>query len=207
MKNKKLIIVVAVVVLLVGGFGLFKVFSKSGKNTNTSQNKTSESNSPKSLKDILSLGIAQKCTYDGGVIYINGSKFRGDFESISQEKTVKSHMIVDNNTSYVWTEGSTAGIKMAFENSDIKEGKSVESGNQNTNFDASAPLNYSCSAWIVDGSYFELPKGVAFSDMTTLFAPQPSSAGASGTPNSQCSYCGMLAGEEKSECLSSLNCN
>ena len=203
MKNKKIIGMLALVVILgVTGF-IFKdkIFFGKVKEAQI------ETNSPKTLKDLLGMGIAQKCTYDGGTIYITGSKLRGDFESISQEKVIKSHMIVDNNVSYIWTEGETSGIKMAFDDSDFKDEGTTDNTTENVGFDPSAPLNYSCSAWIVDGSYFELPKGVNFTDMSAIFTPETSGTTENGNvSNSQCSYCNMLSGEDKESCLSSLNC-
>lgn len=196
MKNNKVLGIIALVAVL-GVLGFIfkdKILNKNVKEI------PSETKTSKTLKELLGMGIAQKCTYDGGTIYITGSKFRGDFESVSEEKTIKSHMIVDSNVSYVWTEGSTTGIKMEFNPSETVDGQEGTTENtQNTPLDPTTPLNYSCSNWIVDGSYFELPTDVTFSDMSELLAPNAS-------PNSQCSYCNMLTGEDKDSCLSSLNC-
>ena len=79
--NKKVIgVLVLVVALGVIGF-IFKdkIFKTNSKKVQV------ETSSPKTLKDLLNMGVAQKCTYEGGTVYVSGSKFRGDFESISQE--------------------------------------------------------------------------------------------------------------------------
>ena len=166
---------------------------------NPSSNGEEQSNSPTSLKDLLSKGISQSCTFktDGstGTIYMSGGKIRGDFDATVEGQIMKSHMIVDSNTSYIWSDGSKTGIKMSFDPnaSTATNGTETQSGS----FDVSAQMDYKCGVWITDASMFALPAGISF---TSFDAPTTGES-------SQCSYCDSLTGDSKSQCLSALKCN
>lgn len=159
-----------------------------------------QSPSPSSLKDLISRGIAQSCTFSNdstsGTVYVSSGKVREDFTATTDGKETKSHIIVDGNTSYMWTEGSKTGFKMTFDVNATPSAKTSTS--QNGSFDASANINYKCGVWIVDSSLFALPTGVQF----TSFGSTP----ATGSNSSQCSYCDSLSGDSKTQCLSALKC-
>jgi len=204
--KSKLIIVVIVVLLLIAG-GVYFVFGKGKGPTGTNNPVQQTSTSPKSLKDLLGLENSQKCTFTNteekvssqGVVYISGGKVRVDFDTTIEEKVTKSHMIVDRNTSYFWTDESKTGFTTTF---DPNNQPSAE-GNANpaSSFDANKPANYQCSGWITDSSVFNRPSDVKFSDMSKLLVPDTSDN------SSQCSYCESLTGDSKAQCLSALKCN
>lgn len=176
----------------------------------------SEDTGPKSLKDLLSAGIAQKCTFSTtdesgtseGVTYVSGGKVRADFSSTVEGKVVKSHMISDGKTNYIWTDGEKTGFKMTVEQTSTTE-SDVPSSSTDTSVSSQVDLNekadYKCSAWIADDSLFTPPSDVEFQDFSDIFKPQPSTSAGSGT--SQCAYCSSLSGEDKTQCLTALNCN
>lgn len=202
--NKKVVAIVAVLlVLLLGGY----FFMTRGKPGSLPGSQTSTS--PSSLKDLLTKGVAQSCTFSNegsnGTVYVAGGKMRGDFDAVTEGKTVKSHMIVDGNTSYIWMDGEKTGFKMSFDPATQSEG-SAESTTPGS-FDAGADMNYKCGAWINDGSLFKLPADVSFATFAAPSLPPTTTEGTNGGASSQCSYCSSLTGDDKTQCLSALNCN
>jgi hypothetical protein len=174
-KNKGLVIGIVVILLLVVGYFLM---NKKGSSTTpgTSSLTPDGTTESKSLKDLLTAGIAQKCTYsstdeDGsteGTSYISGGKVRGDFSVVSSGKTTKSHMISDGKTSYIWTDGEETGFKMTVEETDTQETDSSQTPTQGAaGWDDK--FDYKCSAWVTDGSYFTPPSNVKFTDFSELF--------------------------------------
>ena len=174
MKNKGLIIAVVVILLLVAGYFLM---NKKGAPSIPGVTTSETSSGPKSLKDLLSAGIAQKCTYsttdengsNEGTTYISGGKMRGDFSMTAAGKNTKSHMISDGKTSWIWTEGEEQGFKMTVEETSATPGATEP---QDASFqggtDWDQKVDYKCSAWVTDGSYFTPPTNVKFSDFSDL---------------------------------------
>lgn len=159
-----------------------------------------EQSSSTSINDLLSKGIAQSCTFvneqGSGTVYISGENVRGDFNSTTNEAKLESHVIVDGQTSYVWSDDSKNGIKMIF---DTSATPSANTPVENIGgFDANAQANYKCSPWLVDSSVFALPGDVKF---TSFEAPT-----SSDSSSSQCSYCNNLTGDDKTQCLTALKC-
>ena len=211
--NKKILLVAAAVLLLgVGGYFYTKT-QKSGGNGGKSE----VSSGMKSLKDLLSSGVAQKCTFSTtdesgvseGTTYVAGGKVRGDFTTTASGKKTASHTIVDGKTSYIWTDGEKNGFKMTVEETEAgAEDKDApvpqETSVQET--DLNQKTDYKCSAWVPDSSLFVPPTNVTFTDFSEMFKPS-ASPGAQGGNSSQCAYCDSLSGGDKTQCLSALNCN
>ena len=212
--NKKVIATISVVLLvgLLGGFLLLRAKGTAKTSNNTT---VTQDSSPKSLKDLLISGIAQKCTFSSdtesvsseGVTYIASGKVRGDFSITKDSKTTKSHMIVDGKIAYIWTDGQTNGFKTTIPD----ESTATPSSQTNTpvsgyvsSFDQKS--DYKCEAWRVDQSLFTLPVGITFKDMSALIPTMaPKTKG--GSNSSQCSYCNNLTGDSKTQCLAELKCN
>ncbi len=218
--NKKVIIAAVAILILLGIGGWYMMSRKSAPSaTSTSpQNALVPSESaPSSIKDLLTKGIAQSCTYstDGGSgkVYVAGGKIRGDFDTTTEGKVMKSHMIIKDNTSYIWTEDQKTGFKMTFDPTTVagNTGTGAPTSTQG-GIDPAADYNYKCGVWIEDSSQFDLPKGVTFTAFTTpsitgTAAPgQPKAATGSGS-SQQCAYCNALSGDDKTQCLKALNCN
>lgn len=192
---KKNVGVAIVVLLLVLSLGVFFMNGKK-KTTENSNVQTAKDNSPKSLKELLGVGITQKCTYDGGTVYLANGKMRGDFAE-------DSHMIVDGTTSYIWTGNEKTGFKMTFDPNTLEtENKETTPANS---VDYNQEYNYDCNNWSLDASVFDLPKDVKFQDFSSLMpTANPEKAGGN---TSQCGYCDGLDGDSKTQCLQALNCN
>lgn len=184
--NKKIIIGVVTLLVLVGG-GVYFVSS----NKNSSSNKTSESSTDagnvskvddKSVtsesttqttnaETLAKSGKAQHCTfsYDGatgkadGNMYTDGKgKSRMSMNTIqtAQGNSGANDMIIRDNKYYSWI--TTAGQTIGF------SGDLGSQSTSNTNSSTTAPnkdFSMKCTGWTVDNSKFELPTGVNF---TTL---------------------------------------
>ncbi len=196
--NKKVLIVIgAVLLLLVGGY----FYMNSRKTAVTPE--TAATN----LKSLIAKGVAQSCTYTNegmsASVYISGGKVREDFDVTVDDKVMKSHVIVMDNTIYSWSDGQTMGMKMSYDPNATAPPEAVSSDSSES-FDANADMDYKCSAWVVDNSKFTLPSNVTFSAFTAPVVPaQDTSEGSSA----QCSYCESLTGDDKTQCLTALKCN
>jgi hypothetical protein len=196
-KKKSILVIVAILIVVAAAY-FFIVRRPVNPTSPLPSGKTEESTGPSSLKDLISKGIAQSCTFKNemgsGKIYISGNKIRGDFETAVEGKTQKSHMIVDDKTSYSWGDGDLTGIKMTFDTSATSKESAAGGGLINSN----VSMDYKCSTWITDSSLFALPGSVKF---TSFDVPT-----ATGSTSSQCSYCDSLTGDDKIQCLSALKC-
>jgi Tfp pilus assembly protein PilX len=217
--NKKIVtVIVVLLVLAIGAYGVYRVvkhFKRTSSPTSETEVQPSGSaETPSSLRDLIAKGISQSCTYSTdksqGMIYLGDGKIRGDFnvttvDADGQSQTTSSHMIIMNNTNYLWTEASSTGIKMSFDQNATPA--PITSNTPTNSFDANALNNYKCSPWVIDQSLFTLPAGVNFRSFNL---PSPAAVGSgapsTGTNSSQCSYCDSLSGDSKAQCLSALNC-
>jgi hypothetical protein len=205
--NKKAIIAL-VLVLLALLFGYF-FLNKNSKVSNQSKTSTQVSSGSKSIKDLLSGGVSQKCTFKSdsseGTVYTGSSKMRGDFTVTASGQKIVNHMIVDGNTSYMWVDGQKTGYKMSFDMTSDTSISSSPSSASTSEVDTNTKMDYDCSAWIIDSSVFVTPSDVKFTEFSVPTSA-PASGGSSSGNSSQCSYCNNLTGDSKSQCLAALNC-
>lgn len=211
MKNKTLWFVVGAVVVLVVIVVVVMGMNKAGapgQSGNTS-------GGPMSMKDLLTSGASQKCTFtnsdaqsnSSGIVYITQGHMRGDFTSVASGKTTQSHMITDGQTSYVWTDQMAQGFKMSFTSTSTSSG-----GSNSVNPDEK--VNYACNPWSVDQGEFTLPANITFSDMGALINPgtgAKTGAGANvGTPSgnsAQCAVCVQApTAAAQAQCKATLGC-
>lgn len=211
MNRKAVTAIVVILVLAVGMYGAYRVYKHFKRLSTPIAVQTTTPSSMANLKDLLANGTAQMCTFTEGdthgTLYISGGKVRDDFESTENGKTVKSHIIDMNNTSYIWSDGQSTGIKSSFNPnaSPLPTSGSLSAGSSGT-LDANANMNYRCGAWTPDQSQFILPTGVTFSSFAMPTNIKPESSPSSGS-SSQCSYCDSLTGNGKTQCLTALKCN
>jgi hypothetical protein len=221
--NKKLILIVVAILLIGGGVGAYFLLPNRAKAPVTqmeSQAISTPAPTPakKSLKDLLSAGIAQKCTYtspegNGGTVSISNGKMRGDFTATTDEVQVLSHMIVDGQTSYIWTDNQNMGFKMTFDSSAQTPSGSPDSKvRAQGQMDANQQVNVDCSPWVVDPSVFTLPAGVKFSDFGAFALPtggvSAGTEGAVGTDlkTQQCAACDSVPAASQTQCKAALGC-
>ena len=160
-----------------------------------------------SMKALLAAGKTQKCTFSNpsdpsntsGTVYIDNGKMRGDFTSTTDGKTVQSHMIVMDNTSYMWSDAMPQGIKMSFD--DIQkpqtDSKQAVSVNQE--------VNYSCQGWSADSGTIALPAGITFTDYSAMLKQAAPSGGSANSQ--QCAACDQAPdAASRAQCKTALGC-
>lgn len=176
--NTKALIAIVVIIIIAGGVYFFV-----GKGGTISQSDTAsttqetagtqgagsaQGSSKMSLSDLVyaakpvscSVSITDGTNTTNGTVYIGAAMMRGDFTSNNpQTGRIDSHMIVRDNTSYVWTSASAQGFK-----SDAStQTTSPQSGGVNYN----TPQNYSCQPWTTDMSKFDVPTTITFMSMAS----------------------------------------
>lgn len=213
--NKKVLAIIVVVLLLLLGGWYFMNSKKSPTGTTPGATTSENQGGMKSLKDLLSSGVAQKCTFSStdesgsneGITYVSAGKVRGDFTTTVSGKITKSHMISDGKTSYIWTDGEKDGFKMTIPDATPTSAKTDTSNSQvSSEGDLNQKMDYKCSGWVVDNSFFTPPTNVTFNDFSKMINPAaPADSGSSSS--SQCSYCNSLSGDDKTQCLTALKCN
>lgn len=123
---KQILAVAVVVVVLVGGWLLLRGNEagtpEAGKSENTASNTVGTGTEDKgmgvvsSIKDAMGLGKTMQCTYASSTgtdavmstVYVDGKKFLAE----SVVNGVKSHVLSDGETQYIWTDGTKQGMKM-----------------------------------------------------------------------------------------------
>lgn len=161
------VVVVALIVIIAMKAG--------GPETSNDNGSPSEggSASSQSLKELFASGTSQRCTFErtesdgsrsSGVVYVAPEHMRGDFttQASAEGEIVESHMIIQHDTSYMWSTAMPQGIKMSF-----AEMGGTQSG-QTSPVNADQKTDYECSSWTEDHEAFDLPAGVTFVDLSTM---------------------------------------
>jgi hypothetical protein len=211
MISKKLLVLIVVSIMVIGG-GI--AYAMSLKNTkpvttavDTSNSVGSVTQSPKTLKEMLTSGVSQTCTYNdtiansevSGTSYVAGGKVRADFSSTSEGKVTRGHTIFDGTVSYIWMDDTKTGFKFEIDPAEIK----TDSNTEVQGFDLNN-MAYDCKSWNVDDSMFEVPADVTFSG----FSVPTGNQGTQMTGNQNlCASCDSLSGDQKTQCLAALKCN
>jgi hypothetical protein len=205
--NKKLVPLVIIGILLAIGVIFLSTRKKATPATTPQTSETPTATGPKSLKDLLSAGVAQECSFtdpegNSGSVFITSGKMRGDFTTKSDKETIKSHMVVDGNTSYMWMDGQESGYKFSF---DAANAPTPTAGQPQT-FDTNKQMDYKCKPWIVTGSMFSLPGNIKFTDFSQLMAPKTTGTAPATGDQSACAACDQVPADAKAQCRTALGC-
>jgi hypothetical protein len=164
-------------VIVVGGIWA----SMSGKSSQTVDSTTSVKSSmvsadgsfKGSLADLMKGGKSYQCTVNQtvegitstGTVYVSGEEhIRGDFTStIPSYGNVKSSMITDASSVYVWTSMMSQGFKSPRTTENTKVTGNTEAMKQG--LDINQQLDYNCTPWTVDMSVFAVPTNITFKTM------------------------------------------
>lgn len=218
--NKNIIIAAIIVLLVIVGAGAYLMFKNSSTspqmdNSDKMMNEEGAMEGKNSLKALLTSGQSQMCTFKdlvddadyNGTVYVAGGKMRGDFTSTTNGQTYMTHMIIKDNTMHSWTDGQATGFTMAFDvNAAMNSQEDTKDAPKTVDIDKM--IDYECSGWSVDESKFTPPASVKFQSMGEMMGPTGAMMDdKSGSSNSQCAACNALTGDEKTQCLSVLNCN
>lgn len=212
MNNKIAIAVVAIIVIAGGAFLLTRNKAKSPSTVDSNTEATADAESEASIESgsiesLIAAGRSQMCTFSSkeqdtqtsGTMYVSGGKMRGDFETDtgSGNKTV-SHMMYDGTTSYVWSDGSNMGFKMALDTSD-------QTSAPTQGVDPKKNYEYHCEKWSTDNSKFELPSNVEFTSAPSVTTGRQDDASSSiDNKEMQKAICNNLPEPGKTQCLAGL---
>jgi hypothetical protein len=216
---KKILLVIILLILLIGLGGLLlhhksnQPIAMKATTTPVAMKQTHPITQEGSLKSLLALGGAKKCTFSNsdtqnsvsGTVYVSDGKMRGDFLSKSVSANVTGHMIMDSGYMYIWNDETNQGMKMAFNpNQEITPVPNHNSQAPNLN----QSVSYSCGSWSADQSMFAIPTNITFSSITIPSGvPSTSGANASSGNSVSCSTCNAIpAGPGRDACRAQLHC-
>ncbi len=208
MKNKLVIAVLVIAVLLIGG-GAYLTLSKSQTSAPQSAVKETPKENPGTalgtLKNILTGGKTQSCTIEypnnmgSGTFYVSDKKFAGEFTIKEQGgKEITGHSVSDGTYVYVWSTAAPTGIKMKLDAVINAPTGSAQTGS----VDFSQEVSYKCSPWITDSSKFQLPSNIQFTDVSGLMNQVKPSAGTQTQGTSPCDQ--ITNPQAKAACESAL---
>lgn len=177
--SAKLIGIIVVVLLAVGGVGYMVMQNKDDKKASTADNSKTALKDPESdvykgdLLDITTAGKARKCTFSAtvenvtsnGTLYTDG-KGRG-FMEIAVADVGSTNVLALSDKVYGWTTagGSTTGFtytKAELEKMASDAGASTQSGAASS---ANQPFDMKCTTWSVDITKFTVPTNINFMSM------------------------------------------
>lgn len=212
MTNRIVIGILVVVALVLSGAGFTWIKNQSSQPTVTSspmasaqvQSSVSVQAQQLSLMDLWKSQSSQKCTFSdtstktSGTVYVSDGKVRGDFRINSQGQVLNSHMIVDGQTSYIWSDGMGQGMKIAMD-----KFASTPTATQSSQVDINKKTDYRCENWNTDNTVFTIPADMQFNDMSSLV---PNASGMMDGKAAQCAACDRLSGVARAQCKSALSC-
>ena len=207
MNNKLLLYGIGAVVIIGVIIGFFAM-QKTGNPDTDKQTATNNTGGQKmSMKALLGVGKTQKCTFSNsadisnssGTVYIANGKMRGDFTSTTDGKTFESHMIIMDNTSYLWGDGMPQGIKMSFD--DIQK----PDADQKQSIDINQEVAYSCESWSSDAGTIALPADITFTDYSAMMKQIAPTGGSANSQ--QCAACDQVQdAASRAQCKTALGC-
>jgi len=218
--NRNVAIVVGILILFIIGSGAYLALNKSTQpsinKAPVTKNESADSGTQAvqgTIKSLLSSGKSQKCTYSNdpksasvsGTLYVANGKMRVDFVSGTEQAKISGHVILDSGFSYVWTDMSKQGVKMAIDQK-LQQPSSAPVNSQT--LDINQALAYTCQGWVEDSFVFTLPPDVTFLTFTLpTVAPSGVVPSSKATNPSNCSVCDNLpAGTARETCKTQLGC-
>ncbi|MFA5986132.1 MAG: hypothetical protein WC819_02160 [Parcubacteria group bacterium] len=171
-----------------------------------------------SIKDIMLMGGAVKCTWEdgesgmSGITYVDGEKMNSKTMNMPvgvNGEIGEAYAISDGTWLYMWTSTSLQGTKMKMEKEDLaKAAGNIQKENTGDikgdgAMDMNAKYNYDCEKWNADATLFVPPTNVTFTDLSAMMeqmsAPVKEGAGAGGGVDMK-QICNMLSGQDKIDC-------
>ncbi|MCX6726809.1 MAG: hypothetical protein NTY75_03245 [Candidatus Shapirobacteria bacterium] len=135
-----------------------------------------ETSVAKSLKDLMALGTAQKCTWQvtdtgqeiTGTMLISGQKFKQTIViPVPSGQTTTTYAISDGTNLYSWSDVSK-GVGMKINLADAQKNAPTPGQKTDTSVDWSKQYNYNCSPAVVSDADFALPSDVKFTDLSEI---------------------------------------
>ncbi len=171
-------IILAVVVVLGGGFFAYKTMHAPDQKSDVVVGEKSESTTAGkkiAFSELLKQGGSYECTVNQyvqnieskGTVFINKDQIRGDFKTQTQGINVDSSFVVKDGYTYTWS-SMLGGRGMKIKNQVPEGGMSGNTGASASGqygFNAEQIGDYDCKAWTVDESKFTPPSSVTFTEL------------------------------------------
>ncbi len=166
-----------------------------------------------SINQLMTMNKPMKCTWkdaaaDGevtNVLYIQGKKFRQD---VTMGDLGKAYTVSDGEYVYIWNDFTGAATK--FKINEVSADKSNEQASNDNSAGLEQPRNFSCAAWTVDNSVFNVPADKTFKDATEDLkqaVEQSSITDVDKAKQQLCDLCNNAGSEEaKQQCLTNAQC-
>lgn len=193
--NKAVIGVLVAVVVLGGAYYLWQ----------SGTLKSEPADPTTSFRELAASNTPQECTFEApngskGTLFIASGKIRGDFSIAYGGATTTGHMIMREETSYVWMDTMSQGFKNSF---------SVSSSTPEA-VNPDDRIKSSCRSWTPDESKFEVPTTITFRTITNAqvqSAVQSAAPANAIEPVNTCGQCDMIANDEaRMQCRAALHC-
>lgn len=179
---KKYFPVILVACLTLSACGANNTVQKSGDSSTVKTEEAQKGGTTvKSLKELLTLGTTQKCTFESkneettttSEIIVSGKKFKQVTEVKDKEGVMKVYGISDGTYFYSWNDkikGNGMKMKMEeIENSAKDSSGKVETGNNGQQqVDINKEYDYKCAPATLRDSDLALPSDVKFTDLTEM---------------------------------------
>jgi hypothetical protein len=126
------------------------------------------------LEEVFKEGKDVTCSYSGtsssspkkGVIFVSGTKYRGDFESQVKDKSGMVHMIGDGVWYYIWVDGATQALKINVSESQDMGATAAAARILSSYTSPEIANQLTCFDWKYDSKTFVPPTEYYFVDMT-----------------------------------------
>lgn len=212
--NKKILLGIAIVIVLAAAYLYVSQQKNKVSDNSDSTPAVSKIMGSESMRDLMAKGKPLQCeiTQDNvkSKFYFADKNIRTNFVTTVDNKDNIGHMILVDNTTYTWMDGETKGFKMTTSPELNNEGQTNAQNNEQVNLDAK--VDYVCSSWSKDKSYFELPAGIEFTDLSSFTQPKANASGETETKTPdlkaiQCAACDSVPEASRAQCKTSLACN
>ncbi len=204
--NKKILWGVGIVIIVAAAF--LYISQRKDKGSDYSSPDVSKIMGSESMRELMAKGKPLQCDINQNEVkstfYFSENNFRTNFVSVTEAKENIGHMILKGDTSYTWMDGETKGFKMTV-NPELKADAQANAQN-NEKVDLDAKVDYECSSWKKDDSYFELPPNVEFTDLSAMMNTKVEATGGTDLKAIQCAACNSAPEESRAECKKALNC-
>lgn len=160
-----------------------------------------------SITDLLKKKQNLKCTYQfksgkqtvKGVMYVSGQKFRSEFKTKINKKTVNTYSLSDQKWLYNWTSNSLQGSKMNLKQMQTINGQNTEQNQEvnKVNKQLKTKYQFKCQSFKPAKNFFKAPSKIEFTDLGQMLE------GLQNLQQNTCSICSNLPSEAKQACLQS----
>jgi hypothetical protein len=130
----------------------------------------------KTISDVISLGTAQKCTWQSaengdslsGEMLIDGSRFKQTIV-FANDSSRNVYALSDGQWVYTWSpQMSGQGIKIPLPKSDSADSSNPQNPQS---FDFNKEYDFNCSPATVNAADFAVPSDIEFADLSNLGIP------------------------------------